>query len=98
MTTSPTTISTTTAAATTTTTPGKGTDSPMVYIEAMLFSMLVLILLIIVCAGYVHVKNLYYRSRYGVTAIYQQVEAECRGVSLGRSVDEPPYQSIYMPD
>ncbi|UTM05510.1 envelope glycoprotein 150 [Equid gammaherpesvirus 2] len=82
MTTSPTTISTTTAA-TTTTTPGKG-DSPMVYIEAMLFSMLVLILLIIVCAGYVHVKNLYYRSRYGVTAIYQQVEAECRGVSTQR--------------
>ncbi|AIU39553.1 envelope glycoprotein 150 [Equid gammaherpesvirus 5] len=85
------------ATTTTTTTAASPRDDTLVLIETVLFCMLFIILLIILCIAYVHIKNLYLKRKFGVTAIYSQVEAECSGVLLDAPFDNKTH-SIYMPD
>lgn len=67
------------------------------FLETVGCSILVVIVLILGCVAYTHIKDCYKRSKYGVTAIYHTAESECHLEALN-----PPRKdlitTIYMPD
>lgn len=68
------------------------------FLETVGCSILVLILLILGCVTYTHLKECYKRSKYGVTAIYHTAESECHLEALNPTPRKDIITSIYIPD
>ncbi|AMA67384.1 envelope glycoprotein 150 [Vespertilionid gammaherpesvirus 1] len=69
-------------------------DPYVIFLWTVGLFIIALIIVILTVVAIQHIKEWCIRRRYGVTAIYRAVEAECKI----KNKKAEPSQSIYMPD